>query len=572
MNAAAPLEGVEFHFDETSAHNAVAFFPRYLRLTAGEWAGRPFHLAPWQADRIIRPLFGWRRPDGRRRYKRCYVWVPRKNGKTELAAGIAVLLTVADGEPGGQVFSIATDKLQASIVFDKAVAMVAYSAELQEHLTTFKTSIFCPELGSAFRPLSGIPKGKHGLNMSGLVGDEIHEWDDDRLYQFVHQSSAARREPLEFLISTAGEKTGYGWEAWQYCQGILDGTIDDPETLVVMIGADAEKDKADPDYWKRESTWAEANPNFPTTPKPEYLRAEAKAAMRLPRLENDFKRYHLNLPVEQTTRWLPMDAWADCGAPAILRPYFRAVVEAAEEERAPPERPPEYLAWLAAPPAVRQRWRELPSLMAGKRAFGGVDLSSTTDLTCLAWFFEAQDGGLPTVVPRFYVPRDTMQKRIKTDKVPYDLWERMGALTVTPGNVVDYEFIKRDLYADAELYRVGSVAFDRWNATQIILQVVGEGLDAKPFGQGFQSMTGPAKELEKLLLGRTLDHGGHPVLSWCARNAACEKDAAENIKPSKKKSNERIDGIVAAVMALGASMEAEPEQDLSGFLANPVIA
>ncbi len=569
----APLDGVEFWFDEEAANRAVEFFPTYLCLTEGEWAGKPFVLAPWQADKIIRPLFGWKRKDGTRRYRRCYVWVPRKAGKSELAAGVAVVLTVGDGEPRGQVFSIATDKLQASITFDKAVAMIGYSPKLQEHLTCFKTSVFCPELASAFRPLSGIPKGKHGLNMSGLVGDEIHEWTDDRLYTFVHQSSGARRQPLEFMISTAGEKVGYGWEAWQYCQGILDGTIDDPETLVVMFGADAEKDKADPEYWKRESTWAEANPNYPISPKRDYLLAEAKEAMRLPRKENDFKRFHLNLPVEQATRWLPMDAWNDCGTPSNVRDYLRAVVKAAEDETPAPDPTPEWLSWLAAPAVVRQRWRNLPGLMKGRRCFGGVDLSSTTDLTCMAWIFPADASHpLPVVVPRFYVPAETMARRIKTDRVPYDLWARIGAINVTPGNVVDYEYIKRDMYLDAEQFDVGSVAFDRWNAKQIILQVCAEGLDAREFGQGFQSMSGPAKELEKLLLGRTLDHGGHPVLAWCARNAAVETDAAENIKPSKKKSNERIDGIVAAVMALGASMEAEPEQDISGFLANPVIA
>lgn len=562
----------DYFFDTEAADAAAAFFPTHLRYTAGEWANQPFVLQPWEADDIIRPLFGWKRKsDGTRRYRRCYVWVPRKNGKTELAAGVGILATVGDGEAGGQVLSIASDKNQASLVFDKAVLMVGWSPELSRELVCFKTSIYCPSLGAVFKPLAGIPKGKHGLNMSGLIGDELHEWTSDRLYQYVHQSSASRRQPIEFMISTAGERSGYGWEIYQMCLGILSGEIDDPETLVVIYGANADADKADPDYWKNPATWREANPNYGVSVKAEYLAAEALKAQRLPRLENDFKRYHLNLWVEQATRWLPMDAWEDCGTPAVERPALRAKAEAIEH--APiVERP---AGPLIVPQRINDRWRALPELMAGRRCFGGIDLSSVTDLTCLAWLFEpleSDEDGLVTIVPRFYVPEVGIGIRAARDKVPYEDWRKMGALTATPGNAVDYSFLKRQLFADAETFRVAEVAIDRWNATQMAIELRDEGIEAKLFGQGFASMNAPSKQFEKLLLNRRLDHGGHPVMTWCARNAAVETDAAGNIKPSKSRSTERIDGIVAAVMALGASMEGEKEPDIAGFIARPVFA
>jgi phage terminase large subunit-like protein len=555
-----------YWFDEAAASNAVDFFPRYLRLTGGEWFNRPFVLSPWQEHDIIRPLFGWKRPDGTRRYRRCYVWVPRKNGKSELAAGVAFLELLGDAEQGGQVFSIATSKDQASIVFDKATDMLKLSPDLQEHLVGFKSSLFCAELGAAFRPLAGIPKGKHGLSMSGLIGDEVHEWTTDRLYQFVHQSSAARRQPLEFMISTAGEQSGYGWECFKMCEAILAGEHEDPETMVVIYRADAEKDKRDPDYWKSEEARRVANPNYRVSVKSDYLEAECKKAQRLPRLENDYKRYHLGLWVEQATRWLPMDAWGDCGQAPEFRPELRA---AADEERPVAAD----VARLIVNGDANERWKHLAAAMKGRQAFAGIDLSSVADLTALVWIFAPEkEGELWTVIPRFFVPEVAMKIRSARDKVPYDHWAKIGALIPTKGNAVDYAYLKRQLFEDAEQFQAKSIAVDRWNATQITIEIRDEGLDAKLFGQGFASMSAPAKAWENLILRRDLDHGGHPVLTWCARNAAVQSDAAGNIKPSKEKSTERIDGIVGGVMALGAQMESPKEPDLSGFIANPVFA
>lgn len=524
----------EYRFDEAAAEKAVAFFPKYLCFTKGEWAGRPFILEDWEAA-IVAALFGWKRADGSRRYRRCYVWVPRKNGKTELAAGIALLVLVGDAEAGGEVYSIASHKDQAKIVFDQATAMVSKSPALAEHLATFKTSIYCPTLNAGFKPLSGKPEGKHGLNPSGLIGDEIHEWTDGDLYQFVHDGSAARRQPLEFLISTAGKKGTYGEEIWDECQKILDGTLDDPETLVVVFAADPDDD------WTDEATWYKANPNLGVSKKIETMRAEARRAQQLPRLENHFKNYQLNVWTDSAVRWLPLSSvddtgrkfgWDHCGGPT--------------------------------------GWRDLEETLRHKVCFGGLDLSSTTDLSALVWWFPVQDGlDVPACVVRAFKPADLVKLHSDRDKLNYQRWIDEGALTATPGNVVDYAFIQEQIYRDAERFRIahigdhqletgqGGLAIDRWNATETAIRLQQEGLPVVLFGQGFASMTAPAKDLERLVIANGFHHGGHPLLRQHAKVVAVETDAAENIKPSKAKSNQRIDAVVALVMAIGIAIKDE---------------
>lgn len=519
----------EYWFDDKAGAAAVSFFHDKLRFTEGEWAGRPFRLEGWQENDIIRPLFGWKRADGTRQFRRCIVWIPRKNGKTELAAGVALLALIGDGELGGQVYSIAKDKDQARLVFSKAGAMVNLSPSLSDLLQTFKPSIYCAELNAAFKPLSGNATGKHGLSMSGLIGDEIHEWPSGDLYTFVHQSSVARRQPIEFLISTAGQRLGFGWETFEYCQKVRQGVVDDPETLIIIYAADPEAD------WTDEATWRAANPNYGVSVKPDYLRAECKRAQESPRHENDFKRYHLNIWTEQAVRWLPMDRWREL--------------------------------------AGETPWEEMAETLRGRRCFGGVDLSQTTDLTAeLLVFPPVADGERWKFLPRFFVPADRVESRVKRDRVPYDKWARSGALILTEGNVVDYDFVKAQILRDAEMFRIEKFGFDPFNATQLMIQLQDEGLPVEKVRQGFLTLSGPSKELERLLLGGAFEHGGHPILEWCASNVATEMDAAGNIKPSKSKSTERIDGIAALITALALAVNHEESaMDISDFLKNPVM-
>lgn len=523
----------DYWFDEPAADKAAAFFPNHLCFTKGEWAGKPFHLETWQENDIVRPLFGWKRADGTRRYRRCYVWVPRKNGKTELAAGIALLILLGDGELGGEVYSIASHEGQARLVFGQATSMIGKSETLSDVLVPLKSSIYCPELNAAFKPLSGKAEGKHGFNASGLIGDEIHEWTSGDLYQFLHDSEDARSQPLEFMISTAGKKGTYGEEVWEECQKIVDGTYEDPETLVVIYAADAEDD------WHSEETWRKANPNLGVSKKLDTMRTNARRARQLPRLENHFKNYHLNIWTEQAVRWLPMDAVDDEGRK---------------------------FGWDHCTGPVG--WKEMDEHLRHKRCFGGLDLSSTTDLSALVWWFPVQPGlDVPAVVARFFKPADLIKQHAKRDKLPYERWTEEGAITATPGNVIDYAFIQQQIFDDAERFQIahvgnsnretgeGGLAIDRWNATETAVKLEQEGVPVVMFGQGFASMSAPSKELERLVLCNGFHHGGHPVLRRHAQVVAVQSDPADNLKPAKDKSTERIDGVVAEIMALGIAMK-----------------
>lgn len=545
-----------YWWDERTASRAVAFFADHLVLTEGEWAGRPFVLEAWQEHDIVRPLFGWKRADGTRRYRRAYVWVPRKNGKTELAAGLALLMLLGDGEPGGQVFSIASEKAQASIVFNKATVMVERSLTLQlpapdgAALEAYKDSIFWPAQNASFRPLSGKPSGKHGLNMSGLVGDEVHEWNTGDLYTFVHDSASSRRQPLEVMISTAGTKGTHGEEVWRECEALLAGEVEDPATLVVVYAA------AEGDDWKAPATWRKANPNYGKSVKVESFEEDFARAQRLPRLENDFKRYRLNMWTEQAVRWLPLDGVDDSG-----RRY----------------------GWDHCAGPID--WKTLEETLRGKRCFGGLDLSSVFDLSSLTWFFPVQPGlETPTLLARFWKPAAFIEEHGRRDRIDYAGLVRQGALFETPGNVVDYEFIRAQIYRDAERYQLafagnpereageGALAIDRWNATETAVKLEQEGIPVVLFGQGFASMSAPAKELERLVMANGLHHGGHPLLRHHARAVAVETDAAGNIKPAKNKSSQRIDGIVSTTMAIGlAAKDKEVVLDFDSLLSSAVV-
>lgn len=519
---------MEYYFDEWLAAAAVDFFPRYLRLTEGEWAGKPFHLSPGQAHHIGQ-IFGWRRKsDGLRRYRRVRWWEPRKNGKTELAAGVGLALLLGDGEPGAQVFSHATDKSQAAISFGRAGKMVGGSHELSNLIEPTNTGLYVPASQSVWRPLSGVPKGKHGLNPHGLIGDEAHEWPDSKLHTFLTQGMGARRQPLDFIISTAGEKSGYGWELWNTSVKIRDGVIEDPETYVVIYAAEPEDDWTDP------ATWAKANPNLGRSLKLSYLQDQCKQAQESPRLENDFKRYHLNLWVEQAVRWLSIDHWRKCSA-------FTKQDEA---------------------------WRTLGDTLNGRTCFAALDLASVSDIVALILWFPPIGNERPIILCRFFVPEQAVEIRSRRDRVNYDLWTRSGALIATPGNVTDYDFVREQIFRDATEYKIEKLAIDRWNATHLANELMKEGLPVELFGQGFASMSAPAKEFERLVMCHGIEHGHHPVLDWMASNVATQTDAAGNIKPSKEKSTEKIDGIVGAVMALGVGWKPqEPKASVDGMLA-----
>ena len=506
-------------WDERSAQLATDFFPKYLRHTEGEWAGRPFQLAPWQRDRIVRPVFGWKRADGSRLIRIVWVEVPRKNGKTELAAGIALCALLGDGEIGGQGYSLATDKSQASIVFNKAGTMIGMSEPLRRNLEVLKNNIFCPQLNMSFRPLSAGPQGKHGLSATVAVGDEVHEWTNGDLADVVHKSTAARRQPLELYITTAGVAgQGYAAEMNELALQLLSGEVVDPTMMAVIFAAAPDAD------WKLEETWRQANPNYGISVKPEYMAAEAKKAARSPRLENEFRRYHLNQWTEQATRWLPMgeQGWRGC----------------TEDTK------------------NGKLWQDLFDRMRGRRCFGALDVGLTSDLSSLCLYFPPNGSETrATLLWRFWLPHDAIEDLSLARRTRYTSFQEAGALTLTPGNITDFAFIETAIVADAEAYDIAWIGIDPYNAADLMVRLQDtHGLPIQRFSQGFLTMSPAAKTFERRVMGCLLEHGNHPVATWMARNAVVVTDANGNIKPAKGKAADKIDGIVAAVMAEGGAM------------------
>jgi len=453
---------------------------------------------------------------------------------------------MGDGEMGGQGYSLAVDEDQARIVWGKSGTMVQLSPTLGDHVTVFKTSLWCQELMAAFKPLSSVADTKHGFGPSFAIGDEGHVWPDGELLDVVHRGMVHRRQPLEILITTAGlHGVGFAWEMHQYASAVAAGEIEDPELLPVIFAAE------EGDDWREPSTWRKANPNYGVSVKPEFIESECRKAQQSARSENEFRRYHLNQWVEQVTRWLPMADWDACAPDADAGDVSRGALEAN---------------------AVRLARTE--DELAGRECWGGLDLAATRDVSALAWVFKPKiEGGAWPVIWRFWIPEEGLKERVEREGLPWDVWAELGLVTLTPGNVTDYRAIKqRVLGADAEKFRLVELAIDRWNASQVAVELAEEGLSVAMMGQGFASMSAPSKEFERLVLSHLLAHGGNPVARAMAKVVSVETDAANNIKPIKtiaiemgrrkgrvtrQRQARRVDGIIAAIMALGRASVAE---------------
>ncbi len=506
-------------FDAKAADAAIAWIEAYCRHTEAEWYGRPFKLADWQITDVIRPLFGWKRADGTRLIRVFYLEIPRKNGKTELAAAIALCLLLHDGEYGGQGYSMAVDEDQAKIVFAKMAVMISLDEDLSSLADAQKKMIIVPQLLATFRPLSSRPGGKHGFSPSFAIGDEIHQWPDGELHDVVHKGTAARRQPVEILITTAGEPDqGYGAELHEKACAWLNGIFVDPTFHAKIYAADPDDD------WQNPKTWARANPNYGISVKPDYLESEVRAAQGNPRKIAAFKRYHLNIWAAQAEAGLDMEAW----------------------RKAP-----------SGPLTLND--------LKGRRIWAGLDMSSITDLTALAGVLESQTTpGVMDVFAHFWLPKEGLADRIKRDRVPYDKWAAAGYLTLTDGNVVDYDAVKDFICGQGGLAQTANIiklGIDRWNSTQTSTQLMAENIPVETFGQGFASMSAPSKELERLVLGQLLNHGHHPVLNHHAQCLSFASDPADNLKPVKpdrRRTPKRIDGMVATIMGLGLYLVHKP--------------
>lgn len=501
----------KFFFDLDAVRLVLRFFRECIRHVDGEWAGQPFEPQDWEF-RILRDLFGWKRKDtGFRKHTSVYVEVAKKNGKSTLAAGVALALIFIDDEQRANVYSVAADREQAAIVFDTAARMVREEPQLLRMCDVFKRSIFVPRTASLYSVLSADVKTKHGFNAHGIIFDELHAQDQRALWDTLRGAGAARRQPIRFAMTTAGyDEKSICFEEHTYAKQVIAGTIEDPTLLAVIFAADEKDD------WTKEETWRKANPNLGICPKLEFMRAECEAAQRKPASIASFKRLHLNIWTGQRVVWMPMAEWKNC-AQAV-----------AEEE------------------------------LARKECWAGLDLSSTQDLTAYALVFPREmrddDGKIRhhyDVLVRSFVPEQNLWKRVKNDRVPYDVWVKQGWLTATPGNMIDYAFIRAAIAKDAERFIIQEIAYDHWNASQLISDLQGDGLKVFPHGQGFGGMAGPSKELLEGILSVTVHHGGNPVLTWAASNVTVRQDPAGNVKPDKAASRDRIDPLVALIMAFG---------------------
>lgn len=492
----------EFWFDDVAANRAVEFFERFLRHVKGKWAGSWFELLPWQRDEIIRPLFGWKRPDGTRKYRTAYIEIPRKNGKSTLCSGIALYLLFADGEPGAEVYSAAGDRDQAAIVFEAAKEMVLASPALKKRAQVFKRSIVVPATASSYKVLSADAPTKHGLNAHGIVFDELHVQPNRELWDVLTTSTGAREQPLVVAITTAGyDRNSICWEQHEYARKVLDGVIDDPSFFAYIAAADEDDD------WRDPRIWAKANPGLGVTVKMEYLEQEARRATEVPAYQNTFRRLHLNQWTQQEKRWLDLATW-DATAGLVV-----------------------------------------PERLKGRKCYAGLDLASTTDIAALVLLFPMEDEVLE-VLPFFWIPEENIRERENRDRVPYSTWVRQGLVIPTSGNVIDYGAIRKKINDLGSVYNILEIGHDPWNATQLALDLEGDGFTMIPIRQGFASLSPPTKELLNLVLSKRLRHGGNPVLRWMADSMVVKTDPAGNIKPDKSKSTARIDGIVALIMAI----------------------
>ena len=496
-------------YDRDAANKAVSFI-NCLKHTKGEWYGQAFELIDWQ-EQIIRDVFGIIKPNGYRQFNTAYIEIAKKQGKSELAAAVALLLTCGDFEHGGEVYGCASDRQQASIVFDVAVEMVEQCPALKARIKPVlsqKRLVYKP-LGSFYQVLSAEAYTKHGLNVHGVVFDELHAQPNRQLYDVMtHGSGDARKQPLYFLITTAGnDQHSICYEVHQKAKDILEGRKVDPTFYPVIYGADEDEDWTDP------KVWAKANPSMGITVDIEKIQIACENAKQNPAEENLFRQLRLNQWVKQSVRWMPMEKWDKCSF------------------------------------AVD------PDSLVGRQCYGGLDLSSTTDITAFVLVFPPEyEDDKYIILPYFWIPEDNLDLRVRRDHVPYDIWEKQGFLKTTEGNVVHYSYIENFIEELSLKYNIREIAFDRWGAVQMVQNLEGMGLTVVPFGQGFKDMSPPTKELMKLTLEGKFAHGGQPVLRWMMDNIFIRTDSAGNIKPDKEKSTEKIDGAVATIMALDRAL------------------
>ncbi len=499
-------------FDRSAAQHALDWFG-FLRHSKGEWAGQQFQLSPWQQF-ITWCLFGWKRNDGLRRFRTGYIEVPRKNGKTTWLAGVGLYLLVADGEPGAEIYSAATMRDQAKLSWGEAARMVKASPGLARMVREYKASstLVIEETASKFVPLGADADTMDGLNVHGALIDEVHAHKSRAVIDVLETATGARRQPLQLEITTAGfDRETVCWEHHEYSRQVLEGTVNDDSWFAFIATID------EGDRWDDPSVWAKANPNLGISVKIDDLQRKCDKAKHLPAAQNAFLRLHLNVWTQQSDRWIDLDLWDENAG------------------------------------------RVDESALKGHRCFGGLDLSSVSDLTAWVLVFPRDDDAEAIdVLARFWCPEARLTDSENRYADQYQAWARAGLIQVTPGDAIDYQYIKAQILKDAQQFQLIDLNVDRlFQGYQVSMELADEGLIVFGMGQGFMNMAAPMKELERRLLSKKVHHGGNPVLRWMAGNVAVKQDPSGNLKPDKAASQGKIDGIVALVMALDRAMRHE---------------
>jgi phage terminase large subunit-like protein len=501
-------------WDAEAADRDVSFFSRLCHYK-GEFAGKPLVLSPWQAF-IVGSIFGWKNADGLRRFREAYEEVPRKNGKSTKDAGLGIRLAFFDGEQGAECYCAATKKDQARIIWGDAKQMVLRTPALRKMLRVFTGNLSSEALASKLEPLGADEDTMDGLNVHAALIDELHAHKTSGVVDVLKTATGSRRQPLIKYVTTAGyNRESICWKLRDYSVKVLEGSVVDDTFFAYIACADGGDDYRDP------KTWAKANPNLGVSVSVTDLARKAKQAEHMPAALNAFLRLHLNVWTEQSERAMDMEMWARGDSPTR-----------AED---------------------------------GDACFAGLDMASTSDMCALAKLFGPDGDGVYDLLMRFWVPAASLEagtsKRSEEMRRLLQQWAAEGWITTTPGNVTDYDYVEADILEEATRHDIREMAFDRWNVTQLVTHLQnewGEGESASvvlvDFGQGFQSMAAPTAELLRLLASSRIRHGGNPVLRWMASNLALKQDPAGNMKPDRQGSGDKIDGIVALVMALGVAM------------------
>ena len=499
----------------------VRDFCESLVFSKGRWAGKKFELLDWQWERVVKPLFGTLRDDGLRQYRFAYLEVPKKSGKTELAAALALYMLCADGEGSPEVFSAAAEREQASLVYYPAAYMVRANETLSARCLvrdSMKRIIYPPTNGF-YQVLSAESYSKHGLSPSAVFIDELHAQQTDELVRVLTAGTDyARQQQIIFYMTTAGiyNVESIWWRIRSKAIQIASGVIKQDDFLPVLYIADPERDSPDD-----EQVWIRNNPSLGKIFTLGKIRKDYETAKNDPVEFEDFKRFRLNIPIKATFRWMPMTDWDKCAGEIDLE------------------------------------------TLKGLRCYGGLDMSTKIDLTALVLVFPPQIGlDKWTVLVKCYCPDDTIMQRSRSDRVHYEIWQQQKFLTATSGNVIDEAAIEKDILEASQVYDLAEVGYDPWGATAIATRIFNDhGIPMVEVRQGAKSLSEPAKDLLVKIKKHEVNHGGHPVLRWCADNLVMVRDANENVRPDKEKATDRIDLVVALITAWGRAIFAEPQYD-----------